>query len=132
MKTKFRFLYFLLPVAMMSAGTGILMALWNWLMPSLFGSGTITFIQALGILVLARILTWGGRWFWWMRWNRFAYATSGGYHHCHPYSHHHDSWRMKMKEKWDNMTPEEKEKWGNRCSGWSKNEETENKEGIKA
>jgi len=115
MKSKFGFLYFLVPVAMIAAGTAILMALWNWLMPSLFGATTLTFIQALGILILVRILTWGGGWFRWMRWNRFAYATAGNYHQCHPYFHRHEFWRMKMKEKWDNMSPEEKEKWKQNC-----------------
>jgi hypothetical protein len=123
MKTKFRFLFFLIPVAMITAGAAILMGLWNWLLPSLFGAVAITFIQALGILVLVRILTWGGRWFWWMRWNRLAYAGAGGYHHCHPFTHHHDAWRMKMKEKLENMTPEEREKWNNRCGGWDKKDE---------
>ena len=34
----------------------VLMRLWNWLMPDLFGLGTITYWQALGILVLAKII----------------------------------------------------------------------------
>ena len=34
----------------------ILMRLWNWLMPDLFGLTTITYWQALGILVIAKIL----------------------------------------------------------------------------
>ena len=33
--------------------------LWNWLLPSLFGWRLITFWQALGILVLCRILFGG-------------------------------------------------------------------------
>jgi hypothetical protein len=35
--------------------------LWNWLMPGLFGLSTITFWQAIGILVLARIIFGGIR-----------------------------------------------------------------------
>jgi hypothetical protein len=35
--------------------------LWNWLMPALFGIKTITFWQAIGILVLARIIFGGVR-----------------------------------------------------------------------
>ncbi|MCB0372296.1 MAG: hypothetical protein KDD31_04755 [Muricauda sp.] len=34
----------------------VLMRLWNWLMPDIFGLGTITFWQALGILVMAKII----------------------------------------------------------------------------
>ncbi len=33
-----------------------LMLLWNWLMPVIFGLTTITFWQALGLLVLSKIL----------------------------------------------------------------------------
>ena len=34
----------------------IVMVLWNWLMPSLFGLGAITYWQGFGILVLAQLL----------------------------------------------------------------------------
>ncbi|NKI30972.1 hypothetical protein [Croceivirga thetidis] len=34
----------------------VLMRLWNWLMPDLFGLSTIDYWQALGILVLAKII----------------------------------------------------------------------------
>ncbi len=37
----------------------IVMHLWNWLLPGLFGWHTITFWQALGMLVLCRILFGG-------------------------------------------------------------------------
>jgi hypothetical protein len=42
----------------------LLMSLWNWLIPSLTGWHTLGFIQALGLLVLCRILFggFGGRW----------------------------------------------------------------------
>ncbi|HOP29934.1 MAG TPA: hypothetical protein PKZ64_10225 [Spirochaetota bacterium] len=33
--------------------------LWNWLMPVIFGLGTITFVQAFGLILLARILIGG-------------------------------------------------------------------------
>ena len=41
----------------------IVRRLWNWLLPSLFGLPAITFWQALGLLLLARILVggFGGR-----------------------------------------------------------------------
>lgn len=38
-----------------------LMLLWNWLMPAIFGLGLITFWQALGLLVLSKIIFGGGR-----------------------------------------------------------------------
>ena len=34
----------------------VLMRLWNWLMPDLFGLATINYWQALGIMVLAKLL----------------------------------------------------------------------------
>jgi hypothetical protein len=42
----------------------LLMSLWNWLIPSLTGWHTLSFVQALGLLVLCRILFggFGGRW----------------------------------------------------------------------
>jgi len=39
----------------------VVMALWNWLMPALFGLKTIRFLQALGLLVFSRILFGGFR-----------------------------------------------------------------------
>src|SRR5256885_1547800 len=43
-------------------GGEIVMQLWNWLLPPLFGWRLITFWQALGLLLLCRILFggWGG------------------------------------------------------------------------
>jgi len=40
-------------------GGTIVKALWNWLLPPLFGFKLITFWQALGILVLSRVLFGG-------------------------------------------------------------------------
>ncbi len=37
----------------------VVKVLWNWLMPALFGLGTITFWQAFGIVLLAKILFGG-------------------------------------------------------------------------
>jgi len=34
----------------------LLMRLWNWLMPNLFGVGTVTYWQALGVFILAKLL----------------------------------------------------------------------------
>ena len=40
-------------------GGEVVMRLWNWLLPSLFGWHPVTFWQALGLLVLCRILFGG-------------------------------------------------------------------------
>jgi len=40
-------------------GTLLVRALWNWLVPSLFGGPALGFWQALGILALCRILVGG-------------------------------------------------------------------------
>jgi hypothetical protein len=81
----------------------VVMGLWNALLPAVLGVKAITFIQALGILLLSKILFGGfsgGR-----RWR--------GSH----------AWKEKMKQRFDNMTPEEREKfkaeWKSRCgSRW--------------
>ncbi len=66
----------------------VVMRLWNWLTPALFGWHEINFWQALGILVLSKILFGGFR-------------GHGG-----PHRH----WRHRMMERWAKMTPEEREK----------------------
>jgi hypothetical protein len=74
----------------------VVKGLWNALMPDLFGWHTITFWQGLGLLLLSKIL-FGG----------FHRHAGGGRNH----------WRQRMKERWDHMTPEEREKFRNgmRC-----------------
>lgn len=89
---KFRFLMpfgFLLIAAGFSAAV---MLLWNWLMPSIFGLAMINFWQALGILVLARILFGGGK------------MMHKGFHHHHNPIH----------DKWMKMTPEQREEFINK------------------
>jgi len=57
---------FLVPIAIVgilvvsAIGGAAVMLLWNWLMPPLFGRPEVTFGQALGLLVLCRILFGGG------------------------------------------------------------------------
>jgi hypothetical protein len=67
----------------------VVMSLWNWLMPAVFGLKAIGFVQALGLLVLSRIFFggFGGR----------------------PGRHMH--WRGRMGERWEQMTPEEREQF---------------------
>jgi hypothetical protein len=67
----------------------VVMSLWNWLMPTLFGWRLITFWQAMGILILSKILFGGFR----GRPGRLS------------------DWRRRMLERWEQMTPEEREKF---------------------
>src|SRR5438445_5057513 len=69
-------------------GGEIVRQLWNWLLPTLFGWRQITFWQAFGILALCRILFGGHGW--------------------HPSGR--SDYRRRMAEKWDRMTPEERER----------------------
>ena len=66
----------------------IVMQLWNWIVPPVVGWHPITFWQALGLLVLSKILFGGFR--------------GGLGRHMH--------WRRRMMERWEQMTPEEREK----------------------
>jgi hypothetical protein len=61
--------YFIVPAAIVGIpalialfvflGGGIVMLLWNWLLPPLFGWRTITLLQGFGLLVLCRMLFGG-------------------------------------------------------------------------
>jgi hypothetical protein len=75
---------FLLAVAGFGA---ITMLLWNALLPSIFGLVSINFWQALGLLVLARIL--------------FGGMGVGPMKHMHPH-------RSPIYDKWRKMTPEQR------------------------
>ena len=78
----------------------VVMHLWNWLLPALFGWRLITFWQALGLLVLCRIL----------------FGGFGGHgrnrRHC----------QGRKAENWERMTPEERENFRQsmrrRCGGF--------------
>jgi hypothetical protein len=77
----------LFAVVALTVLSAVVMGLWNWLMPTLFGWRVITFWQALGLLALSRILF--GR-----------FGGPGGRMH----------WRHRMLERWNQMTPEERDK----------------------
>jgi H+/Cl- antiporter ClcA len=67
----------------------VVMHLWNWLTPALFGWKLISFWQAVGLVFLSRILF-------------------GGFHRrCG----RGGNWRYRMMERWEQMTPEEREKF---------------------
>ncbi|HKR60652.1 MAG TPA: hypothetical protein VJS64_13105 [Pyrinomonadaceae bacterium] len=76
-------------------GGTVVMLLWNWLVPMLFGLREITFWQALGLLALCRLL-FGG------------FGGSG--HRSHSGRRFKDRMRERMADRWDEMTPEQREK----------------------
>ncbi len=101
-----RRLIFIVPLAILGMllfiviGGEIVMHLWNWLLPPLFGWRQITFWQALGILVLCRILVGG-----------FGLHGSGRSHVRRRVA---DRLADRMGDRWDAMTPEERERFRQR------------------
>jgi ABC-type multidrug transport system fused ATPase/permease subunit len=97
-KAVMMFTFFLVAVTVFGL---IVMLLWNALIPDLFNGPSLTFWQALGLVVLSHILLRGsGHW-----------RYSNGWRHEH--------WRRKFEQKLAAMTPEEREKfkeeWEHRC-----------------
>src|SRR2546425_865150 len=94
---------FLAPLAILAMlvfiaiGGEVVRLLWNWLLPPLFGWRQITLWQALGLLVLCRIL-FGG-------FGRHGFGSSGIRRRL--------AERMadRMAERWDTMPPEERERF---------------------
>jgi len=91
-------------------GGEVVMRLWNWLLPDLFGFKQLTFWPALGLLALCRIL-FGG------------FGMRGG--------DMRSRMRRRMAERWDRMIPEEREKY---CKGvygrWGREMPQEPKAGV--
>jgi hypothetical protein len=90
-------------IALVAGGVfGLLvMSLWNWLMPALFGIRPITFWQAWGVLILSRILLG---------------SFSGRSHDRH--------WRARLIDRWERMSPEERAKFRERLRHrWGRFEE---------
>lgn len=75
------------PIFILVTG-GIVFYLWNWLAPALLGLKAITFWQALGLLVLCRML--------------FGGFGMGGHHR-------RSDWGHRMRERFHRMTPEQRE-----------------------
>ena len=90
-----RKMFFIAPLAILAmllfivVGGEVVLHLWNWLLPPLFGWHQITFWQALGILVLCRIL--------------FGRIGGRGFYRS--------NFRRRMSERWEQMTPEERERF---------------------
>ena len=94
MKTMFKKRWYLFVPLILLAFVGfgfITMWLWNWLMPALFHLPEITFWQIVGLMLLARFIFGGFG----------GHRRGGGHYHC----------RKNMHKKWENMTPEEREKF---------------------
>ena len=90
---------FIVPIAILGMvifaviGGEIVLHLWNWLAPALFGGHEVTFWQALGLLALCRIL-FGG----------FGWHGSGR-------SNARRRIKERMEERCAHMTPEERERF---------------------
>ncbi len=98
MRPRLKRLIWIAPLAILAMllfvaiGGEIVLLLWNWLLPPLFGWREITFWQALGLLALCRILFGGSGWRGSMRSNI----------------------RRRMEERCQSMTPEERERFRQR------------------
>jgi hypothetical protein len=91
--------------------TYIVMYLWNWLVPNIFHGPLLTFWQAAGLILLAKLFVGFSRGGW-----------GGG-------RYKHYMWKERMKERFESMTPEEKQafkqqmkdrwgggrRWGRNC-----------------
>jgi len=86
--------YIFIGIFALFAITALFFVLWNWLVPAIFNGPVITFWQAIGILVLSKIL-FSGVWK-----DRSHYS---GYPHS--------EWRKRFEEKMKNMSDEEKERF---------------------
>lgn len=87
-------------VLILAVTSVIVMLLWNALIPAIFSGPVINYWQAAGLLLLSKILfgTMG--------------RGCGKRHHNYP----DEMWKHKLKEKYEAMSPEEKEKFRTKCS----------------
>jgi len=95
---KFRFMGIGIAIVMCAAFSAVVMLLWNALMPQIFALAQISYLQAAGLLVLARLL-FGG-----MGANMRNYAA-------HHETHHGNM----LRERWASMSEEERTAFFNRC-----------------
>ena len=85
-------------------GGQLVLHLWNWVLPSLFGFPRVTFWQALGLLALCRIL-FGG----------FGWRGSGRSHvRGRIFARVADRVADRVGDRWDAMTAEERERFRSR------------------
>lgn len=90
-------IFILIPIVFVLAMGGIVLLLWNWLMPVIFGLKTISYIQALGLFILSRILI-----------GRFGFGNKKP-----PFSN--SGFREKMMHMTEDERQQFKEEWKTRC-----------------
>lgn len=78
-------------IAFFAAISALVMVLWNWLMPEIFGAPTITFWQAAGIFLLSKLL----------------FGLGKGHRH----GGQGPPWKRHWQQKWQNMPEEQRQKW---------------------
>lgn len=92
--------FFLLIPVFLLAAAWIVMLLWNAILPQVVHAGLITYWQAMGLLVLSRILF-------------------GGFGHHNGHRPHSFRKARELRQKWAQMSDEEKQKFReefrNRC-----------------
>jgi hypothetical protein len=94
MKKRMHFFgHFVLGLAAIAGFGAIVMLLWNWLMPAIFGLTPISIWQAFGMLAFTRIL--------------FGGMGAGRFWGMGMMKHHHNP----IREKWMQMTPEERKEF---------------------
>jgi hypothetical protein len=100
MSKKWMFLALPAVVVFIAIGGEVVEQLWNALVPAIFGWRQIGFWQAVGLLALCRIL--------------FGRIGGRGFHR--------HGVRRRLNERWERMTPEEREKFRqglrSRCGGF--------------
>jgi Ca2+/H+ antiporter, TMEM165/GDT1 family len=110
---------FLIVVCVLGVGallSFIVMSLWNMILPAaITGVNPINFWQALGLLILSKIL--------------FGGFNGGWKHKKEQWMHKKEQWKNKMNAKLENMSPEEREQFKqelrNRCRApWSRSNES--------
>ena len=86
-----KFGFFMMAIVFAVAVGFVIMLLWNWLMPELFGLNTINYWQAVGLFILSKILFGGG-------WSKKQHSRHSPY------------WKKRFMNKWENMCEEDREK----------------------
>jgi hypothetical protein len=97
---------FVLVIAVIAILSGVIMSLWNSILVVVLGVKIITFWQALGILVLSKIL--------------FGGFSKG-------FGRHRHQMGQEMRDKWEKMDSTEREQfkqqWRNKCSMWGRHQQ---------
>lgn len=129
---KKRFLGVLIFIAVFVAAIAVVMLLWNALIPSIIGWGTINYWQAAGLMILSRLLLGG--------FGRFGKFRGGHHHHDHREKREDFRKWHALRERMKDMSREDKREYmrkhmrdhfdgfgGDRC-GREEKPHTENKE----